>query len=74
MAIDVQPGTVAFDEFVDEAERLHLRVTRPGPSVEPPTIVPYLWKWPAIERMLPQLASFQDVGGSRGDTRRTAVR
>lgn len=74
MAVEVRP-TTSFDEFADEAQRLNLRVNRPGgprSSQQPnPGIVPHLWKWSTIEGILPGLAAHQELGGSMGDVRRT---
>jgi gentisate 1,2-dioxygenase len=69
MATETRPHR-SFDEFVDEADRLGLRVSRPDSHAAPPTIQPHLWKWSAIARLLPELGQHQDLA-TMGEVRRT---
>jgi gentisate 1,2-dioxygenase len=76
MAAQASKATGDFEAFVAQAERHHLRVARPGAAegnnVEPnPGIVPHLWKWSNIEKLLPELGRQRGVGGEFADVRRT---
>jgi gentisate 1,2-dioxygenase len=76
MAAQTTQAIDDFEALIAEAERHHLRVARPGGgegnNLEPnPAIVPHLWKWSAIQALLPRLGRARGVGGAFEDVRRT---
>jgi gentisate 1,2-dioxygenase len=75
MAAQTHDAAQDLEAFIAEAARHHLGVNRPGGRPEGgephPGVVPHLWKWSAIERLLPKLGAHQEVGGAYADVRRT---